>query len=292
MAYNARFDRYRSFGIELEVVNGDQHRFLELMHAEGIAVQAVGYTHAVVDYWKCTTDGSLSGYGAMEVVSPVLTGEEGLNEVRKVVKLLAQAGYRTNRTCGFHVHWNVADFTGKNVQSLLRLYAKFENVIDYLVSPSRRGNNNDYCQSMVKDGDLSWVTRLARNEGRDTARTIADQFAHHYRSAGRASRYHKVNVTAYPLYGTIEFRQHQGTVNHEKVISWILFTQQLVNKSKEVSVSKQVSAKPTLGELLRILRLPPHVDGEVLPQDPVLEGLKDRIKRRYAEFREGLGDEE
>jgi hypothetical protein len=34
-------------------------------------------------------------------------------------------------------------------------------------------------------------------------------------------RYHKLNLSSYVSHGTIEFRQHQGTINYVKISRWI-----------------------------------------------------------------------
>ena len=75
----------------------------------------VGAYHAGVELgsrfpagWNAQRDGSLRttlrGYEGVEIVSPVLRGREGLEQVRQVAALLQELGARVNRTCGLHVH--------------------------------------------------------------------------------------------------------------------------------------------------------------------------------------------
>lgn len=303
MAYKAIFDEFRAFGVEIEVIGVCREDIAEALNSEGFKAEVTEYTKDVRETWKITTDSSLAGAPrsmTAEVVSPILFGREGLVQVEKVIDILNAIGCRVNKTCGFHVHWNCADFTGKNVLSLLRFYAKFERVIDYLVSPSRRGDENRHCRSMVKDTDLTWITELDRTErlrASDVAFAFETRHSEHVfdpitrRPAKRSSRYHKVNIFAYTSFGTVEFRHHQGTLNPEKAINWIVFTQQLVNKAKHVSVSKQVSAKPTLGEMLRVLKLVDHEFIENQCTDPLILELGAWLKNRYTQFREGLADE-
>lgn len=303
MAYKANFDDFRAFGVEIEVIGVSREDIAVALHCIGIRAEVTEYTKDIRETWKITTDASLAGAAkglTAEVVSPILSGREGLAKVTRVIECLNAIGCRVNKTCGFHVHWNCADFTGKNVLSLLRFYAKFERVIDYLVSPSRRGDVNRHCRSMVKDTDLAWVSDLDRTErlrASDVAFSFEDKHSEQVvnpitrRQEKRSSRYHKVNVFAYNSFGTIEFRQHQGTLNPEKAVNWIVFTQQLVNKAKHVSVSKQVSAKPTLGEMLRVLKLVDHEFIENQCTDPLVLELGSWLKKRYTLFREGFTDE-
>jgi hypothetical protein len=46
------------------------------------------------------------------------------------------------------------------------------------------------------------------------------------------TRYIKLNLQSYVKYGTIEFRQHSGTIEFEKMYNWILLTQQMVEAGK------------------------------------------------------------
>lgn len=303
MAYKAIFDEYRAFGVEIETIGRHKEDIAYYLNRSGISAEACEYTRNIKTTWKVTTDSSLAGAPpamTAEVVSPIIAGREGLAQVEKTLIALSDMGCRVNITCGFHVHWNCQDYTGKNMLSLLRFYSKFERVIDYLVSPSRRGDGNKHCRSLVKDSDLSWVTNLDETE-RQRACEVAYSFEDKHceyefdpitqRRRKRSSRYHKVNVYAYNQFGTVEFRQHQGTLNPEKAVNWIVFTQQLVNKAKHVSVSKRVSAKPTLGEMLRVLKLVDHEFIENQCTDPLILELGEWLKRRYTQFREGLTDE-
>lgn len=277
--YKSEFDEFRNFGVEIEMYNVNASLLEDALRAEGIEAYWSGYTHQISSRWKITTDSSVRGMNACELVSPILSGTEGLEQVRKVMAVARRLGGRVNKTCGFHVHWNCADFTGKNVQSLLRLYTKFEDVFDSIMPPSRRGDSNQFCRSLKKDSTLQWVTLLDQT-GKKPAREVVGQFSDWY--GGRyGSRYHKVNVSAYLLYGTIEFRQHQGTLNGDKAVQWIVLTQMLVNKAKRVSVSRENSAKPTLGELIRILRLAnKHMTSQHPAPHPEVARLATYLKTR------------
>lgn len=300
MTYEAMFDEQRTFGIDTEVYGVDPGLITTSFRAWGLDTIQIDYTKSSLFTWRVSKDSSIKGPNPVEIVSPILCGRDGLEKVDRAVNVLYNLGCEVNKSCGLHVHWSIQDYTGKNVLSLLRLYAKFEGVIDYLVSPSRRGNENKYCRSMVKDSDLRWVTELDRTE-RKRALEIALLFGTRHiewntdeetgRPLDRGSRYHKVNLSAYTQYGTAEFRQHQGTVNSNKTINWIVFTQQLVNKAKYVPVSKQVSAKPTLGELLRVLGLVDYQLERSGCTDPLVLGLGEWLKKRYTLFREGVADE-
>lgn len=44
-------------------------------------------------------------------------------------------------------------------------------------------------------------------------------------------RYHKLNLVSLWVHGTIEFRQHSGTVDADKAVNWIELLMQFVNRA-------------------------------------------------------------
>tara|TARA_R110002124_G_scaffold272617_1_gene441814 strand:- start:412 stop:702 length:291 start_codon:yes stop_codon:yes gene_type:complete len=60
------------------------------------------------------------------------------------------------------------------------------------------------------------------------------------------SRYYKLNLQSYNRHESLEFRQHGGTVELEKIKNWILFLHNLVEYSKKI---KTTAAAATLDSL-------------------------------------------
>ena len=93
-------------------------------------------------------------------------------------------------------------FTG----NLLRNYGYFQPVIDSLVSPSRRGNS--YC-NYLPDGakmTLEEIKQFSENKG---------NYAHLI--YGMSGRYTVINLSSLENYGTVEFRQMNGSTNAAKM---------------------------------------------------------------------------
>lgn len=250
--YAAKFNPNRLFGVEIEAYNllDRQSLIHELRHQE-ITCEPVRYSHNTSGAWKIMNDSSISGLGSFELVSPPLKGEEGLQQLRIVMEVLQGVGAKVNKSCGFHVHWDCRDATGSHLKNILGFYAKFEPVIDLLVPPSRR--TNTYCGTTRRNGGLDWINSL----NSPTARGVACQF-----SGGdnprNSTRYCKVNLNSYLTYGTVEFRQFQGTLNFQKAFAWIVFTQCIVERGIGLGLKLQEPKKLTLGELFRVLKACPH----------------------------------
>lgn len=204
----------RTFGIELEVVQSVSVTYAALQ-AAGINAHAEGYNHTARDHWKVVTDGSVAG--GSEVVSPILRGEEGIQEARKVAQALTDAGITVDRRCGFHVHIGGGDLTADELKTMIKRYAAFEGQIDGFMPRSRRGAANQYCRSMESHAQA--VDRITAPDARGVAQRLGD-------------RYRKLNVQSLWRQGTVEFRHHSGTVDPDKIENWVRFCAGFVEASK------------------------------------------------------------
>ena len=203
----------RTFGIEMEFEGADIRDVASTLN-QVVECHFEGYTHRTTDHWKIVTDGSLPNYqNCGEIVSPVLQGYEGVAELKKVCDVLDTIeGIRVTRRCGLHVHLGADDLTVANIQTIYERYADYESQIDMVMPRSRRGRTR-------------WCDTIKDNKNRVKRATTKR------RLSSTCDRYYKVNLESLARYGTIEFRQHSGTLNFTKIVNWLSFLQAFVEKS-------------------------------------------------------------
>lgn len=216
------FTSTRNFGVEIELTGLTTERAAAVLRAGGITATAEPTNHTTRSYWKVVRDGSVSN--GCEVVSPILSGVDGLAQVRKVAALLAAAGATADRSCGLHVHVDGAGLSGKEIIHVAKRYAAHEAQIDRVMPASRRASRNSYCMGM--DGLVSLLDTYDAQPTVD-ARSLCQRFG----------RYYKVNLSAFVVHGTLEFRQHSGTVNGDKIANWIMFCVTFVEDSRLAPVA-------------------------------------------------------
>lgn len=213
----------RTFGIEIECFVPGTRTTARDRIREALAANNL-------NNWRVKGDGSIrnlpQGYTGIEVVSPILKGEDGKQQVYRVTAILAEIGAKVNKTCGLHIHHGVDDFKLKHFKEALRLYGRYEDQLDRMVAKSRRGNDNRYCRS-VKNANPTTI---------HNARSLKQ-----LRRALNNDRYHKFNLEAYVQHGTIEIRHHQGTVEAEKILAWLEIGQALLQKAKNGAVNSEAS---------------------------------------------------
>lgn len=216
----------RRFGVELEMVGLDTESALRILRKiEGIPFsEGTHYRHNETDVWKVVTDSSIDygGIRGCEIVSPILSGVEDLKTLMRVVQAFSDVA-TVNRRCGLHVHVDASDLSSKKIRHIVGRYARFEKGIDAFMPRSRRDSENEFCGSVIKQLEL-----IGRNSAY-ADRWYSEDPARTCESLG--SRFVKVNLESYERYKTIEFRQHSGTLNVDKVRNWVNFVLQFVEQS-------------------------------------------------------------
>jgi len=203
----------RTFGIEIEFVGLCRFEAERVINARGVDCRVEHYNHTTQRYWKIVTDASLrpvNGH-AYELVSPILTGDAGVAELKTVLEAINEAGAQVNVSCGLHVHLGCQDMTMNQIASLYERYAAYESQIDSVMPRSRRGN-------------ARWARSL---EGMtERVKGCADKH-----EAEWFDRYYKINLSNVARRGAIEFRQHSGTTDFVKISNWLAFLQQFIERS-------------------------------------------------------------
>ena len=194
-----------TFGVEIEILNTiDRSTIATALQAEGINAEVEGYNHRTQHYWKVITDSSCG----WEIVSPILSGEHGLNELKKVCKVLTRIGCRVDMNCGLHVHIGADALGVAKVRSVVKRWLGNEDNFDSIQPISRRGRSNVYCEP------LSDTIRTHLIDNCFTIEDLVDI---------QSTRYSKLNLQSYRRHKTIEFRHHSGSTDSTEITNWVKF---------------------------------------------------------------------
>lgn len=158
----------------------------------------------------CKPDGSVDG---MEFVSPILYGDEGLNEVRKICGHARRLDWEIDSSCGLHLHVDLTDEDGQDCFKLAYAYMHTYDFWTSFISDARK--RNYYCaRHTYSDPDI-----LSYRDFNDWCTF-----------ASNGSRYDWVNWYAYLQHGTVELRHHTATLNGEKICNWIKSHTRFIDK--------------------------------------------------------------
>jgi len=189
--------------------------------------------------WTAQHDGSLDaepGFTAIEIVSPVLKGTAGLEEVLRVYSILNEAGVQVNSSCGFHVHVGVRSVLGTRasdeglvvrwVRRMLHLVSVHELGL-FAITGKRSRLDNTYCETIKRQWDqvLETTSRLE---------TITRKVEYH------GERYHTLNLCN--LTGgkrTVEFRLFGATLDGIQALGYIVAALGIAHRAAECGVAPQ-----------------------------------------------------
>lgn len=213
-----------TFGVEIECLVA-ANIMRECATRNEMPFQYEGYNHVDNNhYYKFVSDSSIRGENPIECVSPVLAGKAGMKSLETCCKALNEANAQVNISTGLHVHIGAANLSDEAYINVFKNYQKLEKVIDTFMAKSRRANNSQWCRTL-QDHDFS-LCRIKRD--------ILIEL--------NCDRYHRVNACSYERHKTIEFRQHQGSTDYEKISNWVNFCAKLVAWSKKNVLSSEITS--------------------------------------------------
>lgn len=180
--------------------------------------------------WGAKADASLRsiprGYMAVEIISPILSGADGLRQVVFVCQWLNERNARINECCGFHVHVGVS-LEDKFLRKIACTTAKHEKAL-YASTGTKGREENILCKPIRNNSNYKMEML---NE---------DRFV-----LAQMDRYFSLNLTNI-LGGdkpTAEFRVFAGTTNAVKAVSYIRMCVAIVEKAQAMKQLPKWTAK-------------------------------------------------
>ena len=216
-----------TFGVEIECFTKDR----SLPSGSYEYPEEIG--HGFPASWKVKTDSSISTklltHDEVEIVSPVLKGVDGIQQVKDVVKLLNEyADAKVNQTCGFHVHvgarsvaGGMADNVAGWVSNLINLIGQHELALYASTGSKYRATTCTYTKSIKNDYPQAKRDELKKKKWDILVREITGM-----------DRFRTLNVNnMFRPQMTVEFRVFAGTVNLTKILGHIQMALGLCEKA-------------------------------------------------------------
>lgn len=221
----------RRYGVEVEFFCKLSREELarEIYTQTGIEIHCVGYSNRDTDCWRLKPDSSLDAvrrdgtyYYPMELVTPILHGENDIDRLKKIVKVIDFYSI-VDRQAGLHVHVDIGDANVDELRRFLAYTGKYERAINTILPPSRRENRwarNHFDADTALRPYYETLTEL-KEDKRD--------LLNHPRFSG--TRYMKWNLDNYWRTGTVENRAHSGTTDCDKIESWVRLVQGIIHRN-------------------------------------------------------------
>ena len=115
----------------------------------------------------------------------------------------------------------------------MKNYAYFQPVIDAIVAPSRRVLTGHAYNNPIQDEWANVTDRQLKIYSEDKSMVAPP------RGLDSSARYNVINFVSLASYGTVEFRQFQGTLNATKIVNWVKLMERFVARTADRKYKNQ-----------------------------------------------------
>jgi hypothetical protein len=186
------------------------------------------------------SDGSL-GCDGFEINTSPASGNKFIEQITNITDSLVNNRSRISKKCGLHVHIDARDFDFDDIIRLIHLYAKLEDGLFKVVSPSRRCNT--FCtrcgEALLRDVNYySHLTDFEEVFARAIYKGDKKYIEENKKWKDGGNRYRALNLHSWVHRGSIECRLHQGTTSKIKIINWATLWGVILDFAKENSIDQ------------------------------------------------------
>ena len=158
----------------------------------------------------------------VELVTPIMKYED-IETIQTIIRNLREAGAKSHRSCGIHIHVDGKDHTGKSLKKLVEFFANRQDLIYDSLQIGDRANR--WCHKVSKE--LHEAFRQDREGTNLEALWYSRANDNYYGGINHEhhnpTRYHGLNLHAFFSKGTVEFRLFNSTLHAGKVKAYIQF---------------------------------------------------------------------
>ena len=247
------------FGIEIEFTGVTRRKASEIVAKffnstvveEGTYYDTKSVKQADGRKWKIMYDGSIrcqkkvggkiesaDRYYSVELVSPILTYKEDIDNLQQLVRELRHAGAFANSSCGIHIHLDGAPHTVQSLRNFINIIAS-KNDLFYKalqIDPNRMR----FCKKM----DDNLVKRINKSKPKTIEQLANIWYAGYWGDRNQHyhdSRYHFLNLHSYFTgHHTVELRGFNSELHAGKIRSYIVLALALNHQALN---QKQASSK-------------------------------------------------
>jgi hypothetical protein len=212
-------NKYKNYcGVEIECINSGHKQFTK---------------EELRDYKFCKVhDGSLSMYG-LEFDSQPLQGDNMLQIIKRFTTELKNRGYTTDSTCGTHIHLG---FSEKDLLLIKKLYTFYSKYEDYFFKMLLKGRDNNIFCRRFRGLDKYSYEDILNVKSLEDFKKMYYETNFYFKTAknrhGYKKRYCWANFHSLFYRGTLEIRSHEGTIDGDEIVNWLMLHLRLINYLK------------------------------------------------------------
>lgn len=199
-------------GVEIECLNND--------------IEEQRFTCSELEKYQFSQipDGSLDDGGA-EFVSNAFNGDALLSKLKAFCQELGNRDYYVSRSCGLHIHIKISKRL-EFIKKVFAFYSLFEEMFFRMLPESRQ--RNSYCCKFSQTYSNIGLENIRNcRKAIDLQKLLYDSrspatIKKYKQEKYNGKRYNWINFHSLFYRGTLEIRNHSGTISYTKIKNWLL----------------------------------------------------------------------
>ena len=223
--------------------------------------------HCYKSKHNIVSDGSIEGSFPFEICTCPTSGDEFLQEIQDLTKVLGENKVAVNKSCGFHVHIDSRDMNFYDLRKFAMIYCKIEDYIFECLPLSRR--NSEFCNKCASKLEDLFLGRIRQKpKGRFVREFYGlsgwvltdNRIKEHLNCCKNDKYYYKrywaLNIHSWMMRGTLENRCAAGTYDYEKIVNWALLWAYIIDyavENTEKNIKELINNCVSHEDLLKII---------------------------------------
>jgi len=199
-------------GVEIECLNND--------------IKEYGFDYDELQEYQFSQipDGSLDDGGA-EFVSNAFNGDALLSKLKAFCQELGNRDYYVTRSCGLHIHIKISKRL-EFIKKVFAFYSLFEEMF-FRMLPESRQRNSYCCRFSQTYSNIGLESIRNCRKAIDLQKLLYDSqspatIKKYKQEKYNGKRYNWINFHSLFYRGTLEIRNHSGTISYTKIKNWLL----------------------------------------------------------------------
>jgi hypothetical protein len=222
-----KINKYKNLcGVEIECLNDE------------LLDECFDFDDLVKYQFSQVYDGSLDQGSGVEFVSNAFNGDCLLFNIRKFCDELNKRSYYVDRSCGLHIHIAI----NKRLEFIKKVYAFysiFEDMFFRMLPKSRQSNLYCYKFSRIYP-NITLDNIKACTKSLEFQKLLYDSKSWSAIKSLKKDKYNRrrygwINFHSLFYRGTLEIRNHSGSINYDKIKNWLLIHLRVLNFIKHLS---------------------------------------------------------
>ncbi len=263
-----RVNKFKNLcGVEIECLNSD------------LSSNQFNYDDLEKYHFSQVDDGSLNTETGVEFVSNAFNGDCLFFKLKNFCRELENRNYYVDKSCGLHVHIGTSKRLAY-VKKIFVFYTIFEDMFFRMLPKSRQ--NNNFCQKFSQVYSNMTPDKITEcKQALDFQKLIyasksPSEIKKYKKLHFNGKRYGWINFHSLFYRGTLEIRNHSGTISYNKIKNWLLVHLRVLNFLK-ILPFETICEFPRTDEFFLSL---------------FDEELKKYIKQRWSKFKYSYSEEE